>query len=139
MPIIAAIIAAILGFAWWQGKLTLRQIPAILLMIAGAGLMSRGSFLYGLGAVAIGAIWFSGRMIGRGKAKTLSQEDQMKRDIADARLTLGVSAHDDADAIRARHRALMTQNHPDTGGSKERAQQLNAARDLLLANLELKQ
>ncbi len=52
-----------------------------------------------------------------------------------ARWLLGVTVHDDAEAIRTRHRKLIAENHPDTGGSPERAAQLNKARDLLLDEL----
>ncbi|WP_375271974.1 DnaJ domain-containing protein [Sphingomonas sp.] len=53
-----------------------------------------------------------------------------------ARHLLGVSADADAEAIRAAHRRLMAQAHPDRGGSTEEARRVNAARDLLLSRLE---
>lgn len=52
---------------------------------------------------------------------------------ADARAILGVGPQADADAIRAAHRRLMVDAHPDRGGPAERARELNAARDLLLS------
>jgi curved DNA-binding protein CbpA len=51
---------------------------------------------------------------------------------------LGVSRFDNAERIRERHRTLIAQNHPDTGGSAERAAELNKARDLLLDDLRNK-
>lgn len=53
-------------------------------------------------------------------------------DRAEARAILGVAEGADADAIRAAHRRLVGQVHPDRGGSAELARQVNAARDLLL-------
>ncbi|OJV33733.1 MULTISPECIES: J domain-containing protein [unclassified Sphingomonas] len=49
-----------------------------------------------------------------------------------ARALLGVGPRADAEAIRAAHRRLMAEAHPDHGGSDNRARELNAARDLLL-------
>ncbi|WP_375390848.1 J domain-containing protein [uncultured Sphingomonas sp.] len=54
------------------------------------------------------------------------------RALIDARAVLGVGLHADADAIRAAHRRLVAEAHPDRGGSPELARRLNTARDLLL-------
>lgn len=56
----------------------------------------------------------------------------MGRDEAAARAVLGVPAHADADAIRAAHRRLLADAHPDRGGSADEARRINAARDLLV-------
>lgn len=138
MPVFIVIIAAILAFAWWKGKLTFAQIPAAILMVVGAIFAARGMLLYGIGGIAVGAVLFAlrGKMARQRPARST---EKLQRDISEARRLLGVSAHDDADAIRARHRSLMTQNHPDTGGSDEYARRLNAARDLLLSELKQRQ
>ncbi|WEK41894.1 MAG: J domain-containing protein [Candidatus Sphingomonas colombiensis] len=49
-----------------------------------------------------------------------------------ARELLGVGPAADRDEIRAAHRRLMADAHPDHGGSDDRARALNAARDLLI-------
>lgn len=54
---------------------------------------------------------------------------------AKARRLLGVDARADAAEIRAAHRRLMAEIHPDRGGSAEGARRANEARDLLLARL----
>lgn len=54
------------------------------------------------------------------------------RAVIEARAVLGVGLRADADAIRAAHRRLLSDAHPDRGGSPELARRLNAARDLLL-------
>ena len=64
------------------------------------------------------------------------QGDQSAVD--DARFLLGVSRFDNAERIRERYRALIAQNHPDTGGNDARAAELNKARDLLLEDLNNK-
>lgn len=135
MPILLALVAAVLGWALWTGKLRPQQLPPILLGIGGAFLAVRGNFLIGLGAVGIALTWYRGltwRLFGL----NTKQSDQYGID--KARFLLGVSRFDDAERIRARHRVLIAQNHPDTGGSDERAAELNKARDLLLRDLNTK-
>lgn len=68
----------------------------------------------------------------RRKPKRNAVDPRLVRDAAEARAILGVSARDDADAIRAAHRRLLATAHPDRGGSTELAGRANAARDLLL-------
>ena len=131
--VILALIA--LGWAVWKGKLKKQQLPPILLGLAGAFLASRGSLLIGVGAIAIAATWYRGmtwRLFGSGA----KQSDQFAID--NARFLLGVSRFDNAERIRERHQTLIAQNHPDTGGSEERAAELNKARDLLLDDLNNK-
>lgn len=129
MPVFFLAIAGLLGWAWWTKKISSQQLPSLALMIVGGFLAARGQFLFGLGAIGVGAAWFAG------SKRRLSNETSKQFTIDRARFLLGVSAHDDAEKIRMRHRALMSANHPDKGGSDEQAQQLNEARDLLLAEL----
>ena len=130
-------ILALLGLGWavWKGKLRKQQLPPILLGLAGAFLASRGSLLIGVGAIAIAATWYRGmtwRMLG----SAAKRNDQAAID--NARFLLGVSRFDNAERIRERHRTLIAQNHPDTGGSDVRAAELNKARDILLDDLSNK-
>ncbi len=132
MPIFAAIIAASVGWALWTGKIRVQQLPPIILGIAGAFLALRGQFIVGIGAVAIAAAWYRGmtwRLFG------LKSTQSKQYGIDKARLLLGVGSRDDADHIRARHRRLISENHPDIGGNEQRASALNEARDLLLSDL----
>jgi hypothetical protein len=50
----------------------------------------------------------------------------------EARAVLGVAPDADVEAIRAAHRRLAANVHPDRGGSDELARRVNAARDVLL-------
>ena len=63
------------------------------------------------------------------------QRQRQRSPLADARALLGVTHDADEAAIRAAHRRLISEIHPDRGGSPERARQANAARDALLARL----
>lgn len=58
----------------------------------------------------------------------------MSRDEAASVLGLGVDAG--AEEIRAAHRKLIAQIHPDKGGTDYLAAKINEARDLLLGRLE---
>jgi hypothetical protein len=54
---------------------------------------------------------------------------------AKARNLLGVPASAGYNDVIEAHRRLITQVHPDRGGSNEAVHEANAARDLLLARL----
>ena len=135
MTFVAILAFLALGWAVWTGRLQKQQLLPILLGLSGAFLAARGSLLIGVAAIAIAGIWYRGlilRLFG-------SRAKQSKvPDIDDARFLLGVSRFDNAERIRERHRTLIAQNHPDTGGSAERAAALNKARDLLLDDLNHK-
>jgi len=135
MAFLAILAVLTLGWAVWKGKLQKQQLLPVLLGLSGAFLASRGSLWIGVAAIVIAALWYRGltlRLLGsdtkQGKAS----------DIDNARFLLGVSRFDNAERIRERHRLLIAQNHPDTGGSAERAAELNEARDLLLDDLDNK-
>ncbi len=133
MALLIALIVAALGWAVWKGKLSRQQLPPILLGLAGAFLAARGNLIIGVAAIGVAVTWYRGltwRLFGA-RAK---QSDQYGID--KARFMLGVSRFDNAERIRERHRALIAKNHPDTGGSDDRARELNEARDLLLRDLQ---
>lgn len=116
-----------------NGKLTIERLLPIVMGVAGAAIMLRGSFFLGLVAIFVAIAWHRGtqkRLLG-----SKNQQDG-QFDTDKARLLLGVSRFDNAARIRERHRALIAQNHPDTGGNEERARELNEARDHLLHELE---
>lgn len=79
-------------------------------------------------------IWAAWKLFARPRVKASAATLPPVRNEAEARAILGVPAGADADAIRAAHRRLVGQVHPDRGGSAELARRVNAARDLLLAN-----
>jgi hypothetical protein len=132
---LALLFAATIGYALWSGKVKLAQLPPILLALGGLMIALKGSWILGLAALGVGVTWYRGlrwRLFGTGA----KQSDEF--DLGKARWLLGVSANDDVDRIRARHRELIAQNHPDIGGNEDRAAELNKARDLLLDDLARK-
>ena len=76
--------------------------------------------------LAIALIWFAWHYL-RPKPKrvTLTEEQH-------ARQVLGVARGADEGAIRAAHRRLLADVHPDRGGSASETTAINAARDVLL-------
>jgi len=135
MVFLAILVFLALGWAVWKGKLQKQQLLPILLGLSGAFLASRGSLWIGVAAIVIAALWYRGlslRLFGSGAKRDKNS------DIDDARFLLGVSRFDNAERIRERHRILIAQNHPDAGGSAERAALFNKARDLLLDDLNNK-
>jgi DnaJ family protein C protein 19 len=135
MTVLVILVFLALGWAVWKGKLQKKQLLPILLGLSGAFLASRGSLIIGVAAIGIAAFWYRGltlRLSGSGA------KGGKNSDIDDARFLLGVSRFDNAERIRERHRTLIAQNHPDAGGSAERAAELNKARDLLLDDLNHK-
>jgi hypothetical protein len=135
MTFLAILAFLALGWAVWKGKLRKQQLLPVLLGLSGAFLASRGSLWIGVAAIVIAALWYRGltmRLFGSRTKQGKASE------IDDARFLLGVSRFDNAERIRERHRTLIAQNHPDTGGSAERAAELNKARDLLLDDLDNK-
>lgn len=72
---------------------------------------------------------------GFGKPRPAQRTPRAADPLTEARATLGVAPDADADTIRAAHRRLVVDVHPDRGGSAEQARRVNAARDTLLKSL----
>lgn len=85
-----------------------------------------GKFLLALLVAYLGwRLWYGPGRPGRRIARSGGE-------LAEARALLGVGAGADEAEIRAAHRRLVAEMHPDHGGTDEAAGRLNAARDLLL-------
>lgn len=83
--------------------------------------------------IALAVAWIGWRLWkGWGRAAAPTPTLREPAEVRAARALLGVPASADAAAIRAAHRRLVADAHPDRGGSEELAGRLNAARDLLL-------
>jgi DnaJ homolog subfamily C member 19 len=134
MAVFAAFIAAMIGWALFTGRLKAAYLPPLVFGLIGAAILAKGHPLIGGAGIALSLAWFQGMRLRMGKA---SRKFGMTVD--KARALLGVTARDEADHIRAVHRILIAQCHPDKagdgGGNAARAAELNQARDLLLNNL----
>ena len=128
MGIFVALLGLLLVLAWWSGRLkgaTLDDAIALAVFLLGLALLTKGSILQGAGLMA-GGLLYGGFRRGRFARQGMPLDD--------ARRLLGVADDAKADEIRAAHRRLIARVHPDTGGSEELAQRINAARDALIAD-----
>ena len=80
--------------------------------------------LFGLAILAF--LYFTGQ---------LSRRRRPNMSLDEARAVLGLAPDADAEAVRAAHRRIVAQVHPDKGGTAELTARVNAARDVLLAAL----
>jgi DnaJ-domain-containing protein 1 len=70
--------------------------------------------------------------LGSGQAGSRPQAPSADMTVEEAYEILGLSPGADEDAVRAAHRRLMMQLHPDHGGTDYLATKINRARDVLL-------
>jgi hypothetical protein len=131
LPALLLIAAAgALFWAWKTGRLrgfTYEDGVAAALLLLGLRLLTTGRVIPGAALVAGAAIWFVWRRGRKAKVPAMPVEE--------ARRLLGVSEDATLADIRDAHRRLITKVHPDTGGSDELANQVNAARDSLVAEM----
>lgn len=86
-------------------------------------------FLLVLGLIAVAYLWWRSRAV---------RAARRPMPVSEARRLLGVGEGASLADIRAAHRRLIAKVHPDTGGSPELANQVNAARDTLVAEMNRK-
>lgn len=124
------LLIAVLGAYWMKskGKISERQGWGAGLGVIGALLAVRGRPLVGAALMAAGVAVGASRRRSRHAAKASLDDKAIER----ARALLGVGHQASDEEIRAAHRRLIAQNHPDRGGSAAAASQINAARDILL-------
>ncbi|MET4897205.1 DnaJ domain-containing protein [Sphingomonadaceae bacterium jetA1] len=84
--------------------------------------------------VALLVIWLVWKYMPRPTraARRPAPRPRLPRDEVEALAVLGLPQDADAEAVRQAHRRLVTQVHPDRGGSADLTRRVNAARDLLL-------
>lgn len=92
------------------------------------------AFMVLLAAVAITAIeqWRARMVQADESANPVARTDQRAMTAEEAASILGVSTDADAETVRAAHRKLIGQIHPDKGGTDYLAAKINEARDYLL-------
>lgn len=125
---ILLLVAAAAAWWMWGRGLSRPQLIAAGSALAGGFLLLKGAWQVGL-PMFLPGIWMlvQGHQAKGAPSKVMDREE--------ARRVLGVAADASPDDIRAAHRRLVTKVHPDQGGSAELAGRVNAARDILLAEL----
>ena len=121
--------AALFGWAWWTGRLkgwTYEDGVAVLIFLLGLRLLTTGRLLPGAALMGGSLLWAAYRRARPGTPEMPVEE---------ARKLLGVAPGASLADIRDAHRRLITRVHPDAGGSAELATRVNAARDVLVAEL----
>ncbi|MDB5686403.1 MAG: molecular chaperone DnaJ [Rhizorhabdus sp.] len=140
MTLLALAVGGLLLWMWRRGELKSFRINDVLTVASGlAGLWTlfRGEALTGVLLLAVAGIWYATRnkpmRFARAPRSPRPPATTMRLD--EAQRVLDVPAGADAETIRAAHRRLVARVHPDHGGSAELAARVNAARDMLLAEL----
>ena len=76
-------------------------------------------------------IWLAWKLLAKKPAAPRVASRAVDDEVEACRV-LGIAPDADAATVRAAHRRLVGEVHPDKGGSAERTRRVNAARDLLL-------
>jgi DnaJ family protein C protein 19 len=130
----ALVAGGLLFWMWRRGELKTPSTNDAVAAVAGlAGLLMllRGEMF--TGALLIGA---AGAYFGRRRIAGRFGPVHVAMRLDEARRVLDVPLGADALTIRAAHRGLVARVHPDQGGSPELAARVNAARDVLLSELD---
>lgn len=112
------------GALWRPGA----GLIALVAFVAAAALLVREAWLPALIVAAAGAAL----AVGARRRSPPAPRRAGSMSVADARSILGVEAGASPEQIREAYRRLMKAAHPDRGGTRGLASQLNAARDALL-------
>jgi TRAP-type C4-dicarboxylate transport system permease large subunit len=124
---------------WWVNLL---PALAALMGLVSVLMALRGGWLVAIPAAAgaVAAFWRSrqiAKALDPSRPQPLPSSNVMT--VEEAGAVLGLSAGASADDVRAAHRKLIQQLHPDQGGTSYLAAKINQARDVLLAHLETPQ
>lgn len=82
-------------------------------------------FVLLLALAVLAYLYFTGQLVAKGRGMS----------VGEARGVLGLPDNADAEAVRAAHRRLVAQVHPDKGGSTDLTARINMARDILLKDM----
>ncbi|NWK98502.1 molecular chaperone DnaJ [Sphingobium lactosutens] len=145
MGALALLLAGLAIWLIWTGRLqrmTAKDGMALGAALVGAVLAAKGKPVIGAPLLIGAALFFVKQGNARARTRRRPAVPPVAAgadDLVKARALLGVAPDADARAIRTAHRRLIASVHPDKGGTEALAAQINAARDLLLADQKQKQ
>jgi hypothetical protein len=128
MGLILIAIAAVVGWLWWTGRLppsAFRWAVIGTSLVLAAFLVMRATPFLALLLLGVTGVW-AWTDIKRSRPADLDEEQALA--------VLGLEKGATEAQIRAKHRLLISEAHPDRGGDSELARKLNEARDTLLAS-----
>ncbi len=121
----------------------LLMLLAVVLFLSVTGKLHWIFAVVGMAIPLLGKAWRAWQAFNWLRSRVKPQQQRQKStvnkknfEITVAHTTLGLQENAGRDEIISAHRKLMSQAHPDKGGSDQQAQQINAAKDLLLKNIE---
>jgi hypothetical protein len=144
MPLLLLAVAIGLYFAWkkgWLPPLDWSTSLALTGVLLGLRMLETGRIVIGLALIAgSGYALFNRRRPRPGPATPPSHsqpraEAKEMPSVVEARDILNIDAMADRETIIRAHRDMIARLHPDRGGSAILAAKVNAARDILLAQL----
>ncbi|MEO1251642.1 MAG: DnaJ domain-containing protein [Pseudomonadota bacterium] len=91
--------------------------------------------LIAAGGVSLIELWRARAISEDAERARTRVSDNRKMTIAEAAAALGVAQNASADEIKAAHRKLISQIHPDKGGTDYLASKINEARERMLSQL----
>lgn len=139
-------LALLMVLGWWSRTDTDTAKRSLFwLALAIAGLLGLGLLATGRGIASILPIGYTvwrlyaghkatsgGRQSGTNNGRSAAQTNLSREEALEI---LGLADPVTEDDVQSKYRKLMAKAHPDAGGSKWMASQLNAARDRLLQDL----
>ncbi|HWV12091.1 MAG TPA: DnaJ domain-containing protein [Sphingobium sp.] len=142
MGLFAFLLLGLAAWLIWTGRLQRMSVKDGMVLggaLVGAVMAAKGKPLAGAPLLLGAALFFLNQSQQKKRRSAAPEISPEPTSIARARALLGVPEDADENSIRAAHRRLIASVHPDRGGTEALAAEINAARDLLLAEPEKKQ
>ena len=143
MGLFAFLLLGLAAWLIWTGRLQRMSVKDGMVLggaLVGAVMAAKGKPIAGAPLLLGAALFFLSQQQKKKRSTAAPREASPEApSIARARALLGVPEDADENMIRSAHRRLIASVHPDRGGTEALAAEINAARDLILAEPEKKE